>query len=553
MSADAAIATAIAKGATDTINTNTNNKKENGNDDMEDVPVEEQPKITEAEATATTSGLQEEKNCVGWFGWYQFGGSGLAKGYCTLGIGRGPLIMSNIFLSTSFIFLASEEAGCLTEDGTEVADDCENRVHGFKPASLVSTIAVVSGLLAAFLMPLVGATVDFTPHRKLVGMGSAVTMILIQAAQAGTVAATWFPMAILQAIVGFIYQIQVLAVYAYLPEAAREVGENRMRKYQAHFTMTQFGAQSAFLILIIGIAYGAGLNDVQTGHVSQAVNVIWISIAFYAGWKLMPSVDSKNKLPLGQSLWTAGFKQNFRTMANIHKHYNRGLFRFLLAVVFAEASVNAFTVVAVVYLSDHIGLSGLEVGIFFLITLLASLPGALLGAFVTSRLNPVRSWQICLSCLIFVTIGGSVIVDNAPKPVAYLWGISIGVFLGWHYPTEGLIFSMCLPQGREAELSGFFVYCTQILGWAPPLVFSALVEVDVSQTYGVWSVTAFLLVAIVILQWMALWEEALAETQKADPTKVTIMGLKIENVEPEEEKGPTKTAVLDGGSAEHEA
>lgn len=58
-------------------------------------------------------------------------------------------------------------------------------------------------------------------------------------------------------------------------------------------------------------------------------------------------------------------------------------------------------------------------------------------------------------------------------------------------------------------------------------MFSALVEADVSQTYGVWSVTLFIVIAIVIMQTMAPWHEVLEETQKPDPRKETI-------VEPEE-------------------
>ena len=390
---------------------------------------------TEASATAmeeqpsqglTTGEEEEAKDDTpavargGYCSWFQFGGSPLAKGCCLLGMGRGPLVMSNIFLSSAFIYLAAEQADCLVpkeddSDGLEVMEDCPNRVYGFKPTSLVSTIAVISGLLAAFLMPLIGAVVDFTPHRRLVGIVSAATMVAIQAVQAGTVSATWFPMAILQAIVGFIYQIQVLAVYAYLPEMARDVGEKRTRNCtfccwsfcvvvfivaavcvenagclalishlcfslslslslslspytytiyiyiyifqptflytdQAHFTMTQFGAQATFLVVVIAISMGVGLNDVQTGHLSQAINVLWVAPIFYAGWKMLPSVAAKNTLSDDQSLWTAGFVQNFHTIQSIHKHYNRGLFRFLLAVVFAEAGVNAFTVRSTAFL-----------------------------------------------------------------------------------------------------------------------------------------------------------------------------------------------------------
>jgi len=147
---------------------------------------------------------------------------------------RGALVMSNIFLSTAFIFLASEDAGCLTESGDEVVDSCDNKVYGFRPASFIANIAVISGLLSALLMPFFGAMIDYTPHRRQVGIWSAVLMMIIQTVQIYTVQETWFAMAILQSIAGFLYQVQVLSCYAYLPEMARDVGQKVMTncKYQ---------------------------------------------------------------------------------------------------------------------------------------------------------------------------------------------------------------------------------------------------------------------------------------------------------------------------------
>lgn len=134
--------------------------------------------------------------------------------------------MSNVFLSTSFIYLASEQAGCLDEED-KVVDNCDARVYGMSPTALVSNIAVFSGILSAFLMPFTGAIVDFTPHRRTLGIAVAMLIVLIQAAQIGTVSETWFPMAMLQAIIGFLYQMQILATYAYLPDVARTCGEER--------------------------------------------------------------------------------------------------------------------------------------------------------------------------------------------------------------------------------------------------------------------------------------------------------------------------------------
>lgn len=190
-------------------------------------------------ASATTNACSADSPTPGW---WHFDNVSMAQGYNLLGTGRGPIVMSNIFLSTAIIFLASEQVGCVEplengvdDDGSSaiwvVTEDCDQRVYGaFRPASLVSNIAVISGVLSALFMPVIGALIDYTPHRRPVGILSALLIIAIQIAQIGTTSSTWMLMAVLQALAGFLYQIQVLGTYAYLPDIARIVGEDTMTK-----------------------------------------------------------------------------------------------------------------------------------------------------------------------------------------------------------------------------------------------------------------------------------------------------------------------------------
>ena len=135
-----------------------------------------------------------------------------------------------------------------------------------------------------------------------------------------------------------------------------------------------------------------------------------------------------------------------------------------------------------------------------------------LAEFVTSKTNPKISWCLSMIVLFVVTTVGALGLkrDNA-FPFSYVWGFVIGIMLGWYYPTEGMILSLCVPQGKEAELAGFFVYCTQILGWLPPLVFSLLVETDVSQGIGVMAISSFFLVAICFMSMTGSWDEIMEE------------------------------------------
>jgi MFS-type transporter involved in bile tolerance (Atg22 family) len=215
--------------------------------------------------------------------------------------------------------------------------------------------------------------------------------------------------------------------------------------------MVQFAAQILFLIVVTGISLALGFGNVETAQFGQALSTVTGLAFFWIGWtKLFPPAPASHTLPAGHSLLTEGFLQLFRTAKMIHRDYSHGLRWFLYAVVFAEAAANAFTVVAVIYLDEHIGMSGPEIGIFFVATLVGTIPGTQLGKYVTNRLDPNRSWQLSMVCIVIWSTLGALGADYLPTYLAYLWGLLQGMLLGWFYPAENLFFSMCLPKGHEA-------------------------------------------------------------------------------------------------------
>jgi MFS-type transporter involved in bile tolerance (Atg22 family) len=120
--------------------------------------------------------------------------------------------MSNIFLATALIYLASESVGCVVMDkktgDMKVDDECEEEVYGlFRPAAMMTNIGAASGFLSALLMPLAGAIIDFTDYRRTVGIGASIFIVASQATQMFTNSSNWFAMAILQALWGCSYNM----------------------------------------------------------------------------------------------------------------------------------------------------------------------------------------------------------------------------------------------------------------------------------------------------------------------------------------------------------
>lgn len=119
-----------------------------------------------------------------------------------------------------------------------------------------------------------------------------------------------------------------------------------------------------------------------------------------------------------------------------------------------------------------------------------------------------------------------------------IWGFFVGLDLGWFYPTENLFFSFVNPKGKEAEISGFRVYCSAILvsetrryslshlslinhcieskSWLPPLLFAILVEQGIGAKWGLTVMASFVLVAAFMLKFCAgSWEEILKESGRS--------------------------------------
>lgn len=259
-------------------------------------------------------------------------------------MGNGPLLMSNLFLSAALITLAEKEIDCFYADDDIEHDECGTLYGLFKPSSLITITATISGILSALILPFIGAILDCTDHRHKLGSSVALAMIFIQAAQIGTFQSTWLFMAILQALNGMLNWTHVLATCAYLPGIAAVVGETVMIQYSAEYAVTMFTSQILYLVLCIGIGLAMGLGDSneETARLSQSVSVLVSGLFYYIAWHFFTSVPAQRQLDEAESLVTAGFIHVFKTAKGIKDHYRSTLGYFFLAVIFSEAGTHYF-------------------------------------------------------------------------------------------------------------------------------------------------------------------------------------------------------------------
>jgi len=447
----------------------------------------------------------------------------LVRGVSFNGYARAALSMSNIYMNNMLIYFSCKAGGGFGEG--EQANMCVNpnvTVYGMKPAALISNILIVAAVLSAILMPVFGAVVDYTRHRRKVGIIMSALLTIITAMQIGTTEQTWFAMALLQAVILMIYQVQLTALFAYYPEIARDCGLDKMTSYATTWSMMQFTVQAIFNGIIIFASYYGALGTVRTAMVSQGLTTVFCAFYLTWCWKLLPERPRAHVLPEGRYFVFAGFRQNYRTSKNIWKHYKSGLRWFLLSTIWAEASASAIASTSVIFLYFVLQLNARQIGLFFEVSLIGVIIGTKLGGVVTRRTNPCVSLQLSQVGLGLTTaIGAWAIRDVEVKELSFIWGFSIGIFLGWFYPVENIFFSLAVPKGQEAELAGFFNYCSQILGWLPPLVFTIMIQNDIPLPWALTVVASIFIISVCLLGMCGSWESIIKE---ANTIEIDIIG-----------------------------
>lgn len=430
---------------------------------------------------------------------------------------RGVAVMGGaVFVSTALLNKAKEAAGCVDLED----DECEGRVYGMRPSSLLTNIVAIVGLISACFIPVVGSIIDHTDHRRQIGRASALMFTLLIVIQVLLLDNYWFGSAIVQIIIAVLYSVHLCTVYAYLPELTTDSG--KLSTYASHFTAAQYSASVVFLVIMVYILSLVDVHsDVTAAKVSQSVVVAVCTFFFGYAWSILfRDRIAKQVSPPGHSIYSAGFYHIFETSQAIWERH-QAIKWFLIATAFTESAVNAFSSIAITFITAQLQFSSTENGIAILLLLVFAVPGTKISAYMSNRFNPIRSLQCCLLLWIVNTGAAALVLHGAgQQSTAYAHAVVWGVLLGWVYPTEKTLFCTIISKGAEAELMGVYICSCQVLSWLPPLMFTIMNEFGVSMRIGLFSLNIYFLLSFILLFFIGDYREAVTHARDIDEGKI---------------------------------
>jgi UMF1 family MFS transporter len=172
--------------------------------------------------------------------------------------------------------------------------------------------------------------------------------------------------------------------------------------------------------------------------------------------------------------------------------------RFLLAFFIYIDGVNTAITFSAIFAAKTLGFQEKELLYLFLVVQLSALVGALSMARPTDSWGPRKVISMTLLLWTGVTIASYFIVSKMGfLVIAVLAGLGLGVVQA----ASRALMSSLVPQGKEAEMFGFYAFCGKSSSVIGPLVFGGIsYGLGGDQRTAILSVSVFFILGFILLQ-----------------------------------------------------
>jgi UMF1 family MFS transporter len=345
-------------------------------------------------------------------------------------------------------------------------------------------VGSVSVALVALTSPLLGAIADRAGVRKrlmvlytLLGVGSVAALVFLEPGM------VWIGFA-LSVLMNLGFEGGQVFYNAYLPDIAPKSHQGRVSGWG--FGLGYLGSALG-LLMAIPLARGGRFD------------LLWLVVA---AWWLAFTLPAFVVLPeakgMGESVGRAaleGVTQFRRIARDVWAHTQ--LRRYLIAFFFYIDGVLTVIWFAAIFASGTLRFTQAEVIVLFLVVQVSALLGSFAMAKPTDVIGPKRVIMAMLVLWSAVAVSAYFITS---KGVFFAVAVLAGTGLGSIQSASRSFMSALIPEGKEAEMFGFYAFCGKSSSILGPIVFGTISRATGgNQRIAVAAIAAFFIVGGLLL------------------------------------------------------
>jgi UMF1 family MFS transporter len=404
-----------------------------------------------------------------------------------------------VFLGPYLTAVTERAAGCDVD-----ADTCDRAVHplGITVAagSYFPYLVSVSVLLTVFVLPVMGAVADRSPHKKrllaagaFIGSGATVAMGFVTGDR-------YLLGGLLFIIANVAFGAAVVVYNSFLPQLAGP--DERDAVSSRGWALGYLGGGVLLALNLVAVTVLTRDGDTQRTLDLARWSIVSAGV-WWAAFTLVPlswlreraggeaTVDGPRGNPL-----VDGFRQLGHTLRQI-RAYPLTLF-FLLAFLIYNDGIQTVISLASQYGTEELHLEQGTLIITILLVQFLAFGGALLLGALAGRIGAWKTVLLSLALWTGVILAAFRLPAGEPTQFMIL-GAAIGLVLGGSQALSRSLFSQLIPEGREGEYYGFYEISDKGTSWLGPLAFGLVFQLTHSYRIGLVSLLAFFVVGGVLL------------------------------------------------------
>jgi len=381
----------------------------------------------------------------------------------------------------------------------ENAADADDRLYplGIPVAagSYFPYLVSLSVFLTVFVLPVVGAIADRSPHKKQL---MAVAAYIGAAATVGLLFVTgdrYLLGGALFLVANISFGASVVVYHSFLPQIAEP--DRRDSVSSIGWAMGYLGGGLLLALNVVAVLTkdSFGLSTAEVARFSIASAGVW-----WAAFTTIPLLALRNRPPVagprqGAAL-TDGFRQLWHTLREL-KAYPLTLF-FLIAYLIYNDGIQTVITLASVYGTEELKLPDDVLVPTILMVQFLAFAGALLMGALAKRIG---AWKTVLLSLVLWTVVLGIayfLPARQALPFVALGGL-IGLVLGGSQALSRSLFSQLIPKGKEAEYFGIYEISDKGTSWLGPLLFGLAFQATGSYRVAIISLVGFFVIGFVLL------------------------------------------------------
>ena len=367
------------------------------------------------------------------------------------------------------------------------------------PGSLALYTITLATILAALVLPFVGALADRSRHRHRLLAGFAWVGAAAGTAMVAMGGDRWW-LGVLLALVAVVSLVCSLVVNdALLCDVAAPEDRDKVssRGWAA-------GYLGGFLLLAINLVLVStpstfGLDDEWAVRVSLASAGLWWGLFTFVpffGLRRLPARPVLDLAPGARGSLTAPVRQLVATLRGLPAHPQ--VLRFLVAYLIFNDGIQTVIAAASVYGQEELGFSQAQLLTTILLVQGVAFLGALLFGRLAGRFGAKRTVMGGLGLWTVVVV----IAFGVPRGAFPTWlglAVLIGLVLGGTQALSRSLYSRLVPVGAEAEYFSLYQAGERGTSWLGTLVFGLVAQLTGSYRPALMALLVFFVVGALLL------------------------------------------------------